>query len=307
MGNPIHGPTLQDPQPHVILERPCPRTLRGCRGRYGVAAWSVIAAGASGHQESEREKARPISLGPALPAVSVAHAARLLAACPSHVQARWRNATGGGGKMREEGALGPAVTLSRPGDPSEGIARCVSSAWAGQLAPLLGRGRCCGCSAADSSGDPRLLVKGQFRALHDRHLCPRLQLSKGSWSDANALGLTRGRLARASWATARRGSPKTSTSTTTSSTDSTTQRVPVRSGIAPDSANSVTPPVRSPADAQNWPIMRSRPSLESPLPLHPVVTGRNVGAEVGRSPTGGNAQVARQRRQPAAVPHPPGG
>jgi len=23
MGNPFHGPTLQDPQPHVILERPC--------------------------------------------------------------------------------------------------------------------------------------------------------------------------------------------------------------------------------------------------------------------------------------------
>ena len=22
MGNPLHGPTLQDPQPHVILERP---------------------------------------------------------------------------------------------------------------------------------------------------------------------------------------------------------------------------------------------------------------------------------------------
>ena len=224
---------------------------------------------------------------------------------------------GGGTRQEEAGKCGRKAHWDRQSpsaDPatSEGIARCVSSAWAGQLAPLLGRGRCCGCSAADSSGDPRLLVKGQFRALHDRHLCPRLQLSKGSWSDANALGLTRGRLARASWATARRGSPKTSTSTstststTTSSTDSTTQRVPVRSGIAPDSANSVTPPVRSPADAQNWPIMRSRPSLESPLPLHPVVTGRNVGAEVGRSPTGGNAQVARQRRQPAAVPHPPG-
>jgi hypothetical protein len=150
-------------------------------------------------------------------------------------------------KVREEGALGPTVTLSRPGDPSEGVACCVSSAWGGQLAPLLGRGRCCGCSTADSSGSPRLLVKGQFRALHDRHLFPRLQLSKGSWSDANALGLTRGRLARASRATARRGSPKTSTSTSTatSSTASTTQRVPVRSGIAPDSANSVTPPVRS--------------------------------------------------------------
>jgi hypothetical protein len=24
MGNPLHGPTLQDPQSHVILERPCP-------------------------------------------------------------------------------------------------------------------------------------------------------------------------------------------------------------------------------------------------------------------------------------------
>ncbi len=30
----------------------------------------------------------------------------------------------------------PEVTLSRPGNPSEGVARCASSAWGGQLAPL---------------------------------------------------------------------------------------------------------------------------------------------------------------------------
>ena len=33
MGNPLHGPTLQDPQPHVILERPWPAsTPADCAG-----------------------------------------------------------------------------------------------------------------------------------------------------------------------------------------------------------------------------------------------------------------------------------
>ncbi len=30
----------------------------------------------------------------------------------------------------------PEITLSRPGNPLEGMARCASSAWGGQLAPL---------------------------------------------------------------------------------------------------------------------------------------------------------------------------
>ena len=51
MGNPLHGPTLQDPQPHVILERPCgspsslPSSVVSCVIRLSILVLKASAYG----------------------------------------------------------------------------------------------------------------------------------------------------------------------------------------------------------------------------------------------------------------------